>query len=192
MSRVFQKISDYQRDRYQQQTKLLSRMDSTLKSFTQDDLALEGKQTKLNASLAQLIRSLDTIKERPRPYKDLRSDVEQLRFALIQRPTAQDTRVSFGSYGGFESSYADQYQVNTKYDVNVQSIKSEIRSVKGMLLSRRNFPIVSTANAATNVPPAPTIQTVNAYHPRRKQPYRSELSNAQATTVEEVKQDQEQ
>lgn len=191
MSRVFQKIAYYQRDRYQQQTQRLSRMDSILESFTIDNPALRKEQDILNLSLDQLVKSLDMIKEKTQPYKILRSKVERLRIALVQDPISNHgigTRASdaFGPYSGFASSYADRYKVDTMHHSTIQSIKSEIRSVKGMLLSRRNFPIVGTA-APVNIPPPPTVYSQNVYHPRRKQSFRSELSNPQSTTVEEVK-----
>lgn len=162
MSRVLKKITDYQRDRYQQQTKLLSRMESTIKSFRIDDPELGCEQVKLNLSLDQLIKSMDTVKERTQPHKKLRSDVERLRHALLQSLTTRGTNgrapAKFGSYREYV------------FDGTVQSIKSEIRSVKGMLLSRHNFPIVTTSStfAASNIPPAPTVPATNAYHPRRR------------------------
>ncbi|KAL4213251.1 hypothetical protein CU097_009074 [Rhizopus azygosporus] len=78
-------------------------------------------------------------------------------------------------------------------DTAIQSLKSEIRSFKGALLSRRNFPTISTSPVTSNVP-SPIVTTAteppasipDAYHPRRKRSFRSELpSSAQVEKSED-------
>lgn len=195
MSKVFNKIAAYQRDRYQQHTQLLNRMESTLthSSTATDDLQLA--QEKLDSALHRLLQSARELKRQDQqPYKSLRSTMERFTNALSHNPlvTNTDARHQFNYQSGFASSYADRYQVDTNHNQTVQSIKSEIRSVKGMLLSRRNFPIVNTAAAAAAaaspliaqgfVPPAPTIPSPSTYHPRIGRSFRHQTS----TTVQDA------
>lgn len=190
MSKVFNKIAAYQRDRYQQHTQLLKRMESTLThdstTTTTNDLQLA--QEKLDSSLNRLLQSARELKQQDQqqPYKSLRSTMERFTNSLSHNPlvTNTDARHQFNYQSGFASSYADRYQVDTNHNLTVQGIKSEIRSVKGMLLSRRNFPIVNTAapTAPGFVPPAPTIPSPSSYHPRIGRSLRNQTS----TTVEDA------
>lgn len=165
-------------------------MESTLThhSTTTDDL--QKAQAKLDNSLNRLLQSARDLKqEGGQPYKLLRSTMEQFTNSLSHNPliTNTDARNQFNYQSGFASSYAGRYQVDTNHSLAVQSIKSEIRSVKGMLLSRRNFPVVSTAVPSSLisrgfVPPSPTISDQPAYHPRIGRSFRNQLS----TTVQDA------
>jgi hypothetical protein len=190
MSKVFNKIAAYQRDRYQQHTQLLNRMESTLTHSSTATHDLQLAQEKLDNSLNHLLQSARELKRQDQqPYKSLRSTMERFTNALSHNPLVANTdaRHQFNYQSGFASSYADRYQVDTDHNLTVQSIKSEIRSVKGMLLSRRNFPNVNTAAAPSPliaqgfVPPAPTIPSPSTYHPRIGRSFRNQTS----TTVED-------
>ncbi|GAN03375.1 AGR381Cp [Mucor ambiguus] len=191
MSKVFSKIAVYQRDRYQQHAQQWKRMESALthhSASTTNDLQLA--QEKLDNSLNRLLQSARELgQQKQQPYKPLRSTIERFTNSLSHNPlvTNTDTRHQFNYQSGFASSYADRYQVDTNHNLTVQSIKSEIRSVKGMLLSRRNFPIVNTAAPSPLisqgfVPPAPTIPSPSTYHPRIGRSFRNQTS----TTVEDA------
>ncbi|CAO3648351.1 unnamed protein product [Mucor hiemalis] len=191
MSRIFNKIAYYQSDRYQQNTRLLKESEETVKEFTSaatKDISFEREQTKLNESLDRLVEYAAKIKEkRQEPYyKGLKSNIEKFRNTILQNPYTSN---QFDYTSGMASSFANRYQVENNRNAAIQNIKSEIRSFKGMLLSRRNFPIVSTK--APVVPPpsssSPTTTTTatppvipkavpgafsnvdaNFFHPRRK------------------------
>ncbi|KAK4509714.1 uncharacterized protein ATC70_007016 [Mucor velutinosus] len=190
MLKVFTKIAAYQRDIYQQHTQLLHRMESTLTHYSTATNDLQVAQEKLDSSLNCLLQSTRELKQQDQgPYKSLRSAMERFTNSLSHNPLVTSTaaRHQFNYQSGFASSYADRYQVDTNHSLTVQGIKSEIRGVKGMLLSRRNFPIVNTAApspliAQGFVPPAPTIPTQSTYHPRRGRSFRNQTS----TTVEDA------
>ncbi|CAO0795850.1 unnamed protein product [Mucor circinelloides] len=190
MSKVLNRIAAYQRDRYQQHTQLLNRMETTLTHYSTTTSDLQLAQEKLDNSLNRLLQSTRELKQQgERPYKSLRSTMERFTNSLSHNPlvTNSDARSQFNYQSGFASSYADRYQVDTNHNLTVQGIKSEIRSVKGMLLSRRNFPIVNTAAPSAPiapgfVPPAPTIPNQSTYHPRIGRSFRNQTN----TTVEDA------
>jgi hypothetical protein len=208
MSRIFNKIAKYQSDRYQQNARLLEQSKESITEFTSkitQDNSFQKEQLKLNDSLDRLVEFAQHIKQRESPYKGLKSNIERFRNTMIQNPYTSN---QFDYTNGMASSFANRYQVETNRSAAIQNIKSEIRSFKGMLLSRRNFPIVSAAppvipptTTTSTIPKAPVAPGVfnpideNAHHPRRKRNYRTELAaqatsketNAQSTTVEEVK-----
>ncbi|KAL9554097.1 hypothetical protein MBANPS3_002963 [Mucor bainieri] len=195
MSKVLNRIAAYQRDRYQQHTKLLNRMESTLTHDASPSNDLQSAQEKLDDALHRLLQSTRELQQQQQqqdqqPYKSLRSTMERFTNALSHNPlvTNADARHQFNYQSGFASSYADRYQVDTNHNLTVQGIKSEIRSVKGMLLSRRNFPIVNTTAASPLVttqgfkPPAPSVPSPSSYHPRIGRSLRTQTS----TTVEDA------
>lgn len=165
-------------------------MESTLTHYSTTTDDLQKAQDKLDNSLNRLLQSARELKqEGNQPYKLLRSTMERFTNSLSNNPliTNTDTRNQFNYQNGFASSYADRYQVDTNHSLTVQNIKSEIRSVKGMLLSRRNFPVVSTAAPSQLVykgfvPPSPTIPDQSAYHPRIGRSFRNQLN----TTVQDA------
>jgi hypothetical protein len=212
MSKILNKIANYQSDRYQQNARLLKQSEDTITEFTTaQDNSLQTEQLKLNNSLDRLVEFAQKIKQRETPYKGLKSNVERFRNTMLQNPYTSN---QFDYTSGMSSSFANRYQVENNRSAAIQNIKSEIRSFKGMLLSRRNFPIVSAAPPV--IPPAPTTAIPkapvtpgafnpvdeNAHHPRRKRNYRNELAAqavsketnisstpppSQSTTIEEVK-----
>lgn len=164
MSKIFNKIADYQSDRYQQNTRLLKQSEETVKDFTTaatKDVSFKQEQTKLNTSLDQLVEYAKQIKEkRAEPYyKDLKSNIEKFRNTIIQNPYTSN---QFDYTTGMASSFANRYQVENNRNAAIQNIKSEIRSFKGMLLSRRNFPIVSTRPPMVPAPTASVPTTAAA------------------------------
>lgn len=217
MSKIFKSIADYQSDRYQQQTKLLKRTQDIIDQFS-TGTSLQAQQTQLNEKLDHLVQLAQSLKSdrKASGYKGLSSNIERFRNTMIQNPFTTNQFDYYGTSGSFGTSYANRYQEVNNNNVAVQNIKSEIRSFKGMLLSRRNFPtIASPVNPVSKVIPSttPTQQQVPVsptkaattpgspvtvdqpvYHPRiGRKSVRAELApttttNTQ-TTVEEVKED---
>ncbi|GAA5797295.1 hypothetical protein HPULCUR_002676 [Helicostylum pulchrum] len=135
---------------------------------------LHDQQIKLNDSLDRLVQLARKVKQdRETPYKELKSNIDGLRNAMLKQPLSSKNN----TYGA--SAYINMYHDKGNQDTVVQSIKSEIRSVKGMLLSRRNFPVAIPSVPATatkhSVIPAPKGISPS-YHPRRKRSFRSELN----------------
>ncbi|KAI8643168.1 hypothetical protein BD408DRAFT_365377 [Parasitella parasitica] len=195
MSNLFDAIAGYQSNRYRQHTHLLNRIGSTLSHSTKSD-DLKMAQETLDSSLDRLSQSVQRLQqERDPPYKSLRLTLKRLINSLSNNTliTNSDPRNQFNYQKGLAASYADHYQADANHSLIVQNIKSEIRSIKGSLLSRRNFPIVATASPSSPspltvqgfIPPPPTIvQNQSAYHPRiGRSSFRSEKStNVQETS----------
>lgn len=190
MSRIFKTIANYQANRYRENNRLFEKIDaSIIQTNTEDGDPLHNQQIKLNNSLDRLVWLARKVKEdRENPYKELKSNIDGLRNAMLQQPLSSNNN----TYGA--SAYINMYHDRGNQDAVFQSIKSEIRSVKGMLLSRRNFPVAkpsvatatatattTTAAAAAAMPlkysviPAPKDKSPS-YHPRRKRSFRSELN----------------
>lgn len=173
MSNILRAIANYQANRYKQTATLLNRISSCIQA-QQTNTSFETEQNKLNDSLDQLVQLTLQIKEGRQTYKGLRSDVKQFTDTILQTslPPTHSTYVT----GGFSNRYQDSN------NEAIQNVKSEIRSFKGMLLSRRNFP-VATAPAVAPVTltsrhpiiPAP-VEPSPIYHPRRKRSFRHELA----------------
>ncbi|KAI7860092.1 hypothetical protein BDC45DRAFT_168874 [Circinella umbellata] len=130
------------------------------------------------------------------PYRDFRDKLTGLKDAITNPHYMNSTYSHFNSFG-----YSPGRMNNSNDSPAVQSFKSEIRSFKGMLLNRRNFPMASTtqnksrpaspvtpsspittATTATTAttPPSTTaapIRDIPQYHPRRRESYRAELNN---------------
>ncbi|KAG2232057.1 hypothetical protein INT48_009405 [Thamnidium elegans] len=176
MSRILKSIANYQANRYKETNRLFEKIDeSIIQTKTEDDGPLRDQQIKLKDSLDRLVQLARKVKQdREDPYEGLKSNIDGLRNAMLQQPLSSNQN----TYGA--SAYINMYHDRGTQDAVVQSIKSEIRSVKGMLLSRRNFPVVIpsvSAAAATkhSVIPAPKDKSPS-YHPRRKRSFRSELN----------------
>lgn len=182
MSRIFNSIAKYQSNRYKDHTDVLKRIEAKLRehaSSTHESLIKE--QSHLNSGLHRLLSlsSIERTKNRSE-YKMLRSIVDDFQMTITKT-----TYTSNFSYSGFTPSYSSRLPHDDQ-DTAIQSLKSEIRSFKGTLLSRRNFPIISTSPVTSNVPsPIATTATEESpasvpdtYHPRRKRSFRSELPSS--------------
>ncbi|KAG0748014.1 hypothetical protein G6F57_008061 [Rhizopus arrhizus] len=189
MSRIFRSIAGYQSNRYKDHTKFLKRIESKLKEQQTESTFTEfiNKQKSLGDYLLQLSSSIKTITKQDDKYKHLRSAVDDLHHTFTKLPHSNSNHFS---YGGFASSYtyhsSSSFKGDDDNDAAIQSLKSEIRSFKGTLLSRRNFPTITTS-LNTIKSPAISPQTASTekdfYHPRRRRSFRSEL----ATDSEKMK-----
>jgi hypothetical protein len=189
MSRIFRSIAGYQSNRYKDHTKFLKRIESKLKEQQTESTFTEfiNKQKSLGDHLLQLLSSIKTITKQDDKYKHLRSAVDDLHHTFTKLPHSNSNHFS---YGGFASSYtyhsSSSFKGDDDNDAAIQSLKSEIRSFKGILLSRRNFPTITTS-LNTIKSPAISPQTASTekdfYHPRRRRSFRSEL----ATDSEKMK-----
>lgn len=172
MSKIFNSIARYQGNRYNDYRNVLSRMELMLKEYSNNSI----DQTHLQQSLDKLV---DTVKSTPREdkaYKECLSTMERFKNSLVNDPMISPSS-SYERYGNFTNVFAERYQVNTDQSNIIQSVKSDIRSLKGSLLSRRNFPttrqsIVPPPQTAVFMPPPPTIANHN--HPRNK--YQREMN----------------
>lgn len=175
MSKILRTISNYQANRYKQTANLLNRINSCIQ-VQQTNTNLETEQIKLNDSLDRLVQLTQQIKNdrEDQPYQDLKSDIGRFTDTILQT-SLTPSHNTYNETSGFSNRYRDNNSAA------VQNIKSEIRSFKGMLLSRRNFPVVAPVGAPViptirhSVIPAPVEQSP-IYHPRRKRSFRSELS----------------
>ena len=76
-----------------------------------------------------------------KPYSGLRDGLSSLRSTLEDSNDTYSSYSSYASYGFGRSGSQDSPAV--------QGFKSEIRSFKGMLLNRRNFPMVNTSRPSS-------------------------------------------
>jgi hypothetical protein len=166
MSKILRTISNYQANRYKQTANLLNRINS----------CIQVQQTNTNLETDRLVQLTQQIKNdrEDQPYQDLKSDIGRFTDTILQSSLTPNHN-TYNETSGFSNRYRDNNSAA------VQNIKSEIRSFKGMLLSRRNFPVVTPVGALViptirhSVIPAPVEQSP-IYHPRRKRSFRSELS----------------
>jgi hypothetical protein len=133
------------------------------------------------------------------PYGQFKNTLLDLKEVLNRPEYNFSTYTPYSMYG---STFANRS--NTGFDdTAVQGVKSEIRSFKGMLLSRRNFPtaqikplppVTSSTTTSTMATPkdnkdekdtnVTSATTTHSYHPRQRQnSYRAELQ-AKAKTTE--------
>lgn len=171
MTRILKSIANYQANRYGETKQVFEHIEVCIKKQSADS-RLDTEQTKLNNSLDRIVQLAQQVKDnRKNPYEDLKLNIDEFRNAVLRQPLS-----SSHQYGasGFINLYHDQ----GNKDMTIQNIKSEIRSVKGMLLSRRNFPVVTPAAIIKHsVIPVPKEQPP-IYHPRRKRSFRSELNSS--------------
>ncbi|KAI8093023.1 peroxisomal membrane anchor protein conserved region-domain-containing protein [Halteromyces radiatus] len=228
ISPIFNSIIEYQRNRYNDRYEKLGRLNDTLRQQLgelpiptilddKDNVEIQksgywtpliNEQKTLMDSLERLVTLSQQRTNDKDTYSSFKTTLLDLK-TILQRP-----EYSFSSYTPF-SMYGSAYanRSNTGFDdAAVQSVKSEIRSFKGMLLSRRNFPTAqirpsSTTTVATSTPSSatpivddgmtPTENTTStsstashqSYHPRQRQSYRSELraqTLAATTTTEKT------
>ncbi|KAI9255607.1 hypothetical protein BDA99DRAFT_517186 [Phascolomyces articulosus] len=188
---IFNSIAKYQSDRYNQRSTLLSRLNKTLselKPKEDNQKLLESHET-----LGERVESVVELADRrvramnmDEPYKEFRNKLSSLKDAITNPDYTYSSYSQFGSYG-----YNPGRMNNSNDSPAVQSFKSEIRSFKGMLLNRRNFPMANTstttsrpaspATSTTPATPATPVRDVPQYHPRRRESYRSELNNTTTT-----------
>lgn len=175
MSNLLKTIAHYQASRYKQHAVLLNRINQSIQSQQEDTTSsLRTEQTKLNNSLDQLVKLTLQLKEsrhKQQSYNGLKSDVDQFRDIIIQ--TSLPPNHSTYGTSVFSNRYGDSM------NATVQNVKSEIRSFKGALLSRRNFPVVTSSSVTPiirhSIIPVP-VEQPPIYHPRRKRSFRSELA----------------
>ncbi|KAI8061468.1 peroxisomal membrane anchor protein conserved region-domain-containing protein [Gilbertella persicaria] len=176
MSIILNKVAQYQSHRYQQHRHLLSRIELTLKQYSTTDIkTLDLQQSKLNQSIIDMTNTLMSLKKQQMPYQCLNSCLAQFQNMLLQHPSNTpnyQNRLSFGNYGGFATSFADKHHAESDNNTMIQNIKSHIRSLKGTLLSRKNFP----AAKYSSIPPGSTVIDPRENHPRKKASFRSELN----------------
>lgn len=126
--------------------------------------------------LERLVQLSQKCADQEEPYGKFKNTLLDLKEVLNRPEYNFSTYTPYSMYG---STFANRS--NTGFDdTAVQGVKSEIRSFKGMLLSRRNFPTAQVKPAATPSPPPsapPPADTPQAYHPRQRQTpsYRSDL-----------------
>lgn len=77
-----------------------------------------------------------------KPYSGLRDGLSSL------RSTLEDSNDTYSSYSPY-ASYGFGRSSGSQDSPAVQGFKSEIRSFKGMLLNRRNFPMVNTSRPSS-------------------------------------------
>lgn len=100
-------------------------------------------------------RSQKYIDEEKEPYGQFRNVLINFK-DVITKPEYNYT--SYTPYSVYGSSFSNKS--NTGFDDDaVQGVKSEIRSFKGMLLSRRNFPKAQLKPSATSTPSTPSLTT---------------------------------
>ncbi|KAG2211572.1 hypothetical protein INT47_008668 [Mucor saturninus] len=175
MSNLLRTIANYQANRYKQNAVVLSRINQCIQSQqTGTTNSLETEQSKLNDSIDRLVELTLQYKEsriKHQPYIDFKSNVEQFKDIIIQTSMPPN-------YGSYSTSVFSN-KCSDSIEAVVQNVKSEIRSFKGTLLSRRNFPVVTpspvTPTIRHSIIPVP-VEQPPIYHPRRKRSFRSELA----------------
>lgn len=127
--------------------------------------------------LDRLVQLSQKYADQEEPYGKLKDTLLDFKEVLNRPEYNFSTYTPYSMYG---STFANRS--NTGFDdAAVQGVKSEIRSFKGMLLSRRNFPAAqgkpATIAPPPSPPPPPTADTTQAYHPRQRQAssYRADL-----------------
>lgn len=149
---IFNRIAEYQRTRYNQRREIADRLLKSIKSYNteNDDLdALidQGEEETVADALAKhhsdmsskIDKLLETSRERiatvvkDKTYSNFRSELTSFR-NVITTPTSDNT------YSAYSPSH---YMRNASSDSPaVSGLKSDIRSLKAVLLNRRNFPTV--------------------------------------------------
>ncbi|GAN05928.1 peroxisomal membrane anchor family protein [Mucor ambiguus] len=149
---IFNRIAEYQRTRYNQRKEIADRLLKSIKSYNteNDDLdALidQGEEKTVADALvkhhsdmsSKIDKLLETSRERiaaavkDKTYSNFRSELTSLR-NVITSPSSDNT------YSSYSPSH---YMRNTSSDSPaVSGLKSDIRSLKAVLLNRRNFPTV--------------------------------------------------
>ncbi|KAG2194410.1 hypothetical protein INT47_003121 [Mucor saturninus] len=150
---LLNRIAEYQRTRYNQRKEIADKLQKSLKSFCleNDDLdavidqgdentvmdALASRQTELSSKIDTLIissreRITDTLKQKT--YSDFRSDLTS--FKNVVQGTSP-----YSSYASYAPGTS--YNRNNSDSAAVAGLKSDIRSLKAVLLNRRNFPQVA-------------------------------------------------
>lgn len=156
---ILQGIARYQRGRYNDYRALFGKIQQRLEENKQESpLRIVDARQKLTERLNRLTLDLKDAAEdtRDEPYSEFRDKLADLRYAIEQPDMLYSTYSPYSLRGSGLGSDSPA----------VQSLKSEIRSLKGTLLSRRNFPMAkptpaaSTAAAATTTTPA-TPSAVN-------------------------------
>ncbi|CAO3599690.1 unnamed protein product [Absidia cylindrospora] len=219
ISPIFNSIAGYQRHRYNDRYDKLQRLGDTLRQQLnpedEEDDGMETQSTGYWSSLIKEQRSLmdrlerlvsvsqTHVAEEQEPYGKFKNTLLDLKEVLNRPEYNFSTYTPYSMYG---STFANRS--NTGFDdTAVQGVKSEIRSFKGMLLSRRNFPTAHIKPLSSVVVPSATTTTTTkeddpsvatttttttttpstTYHPRQRQnSYRAELqakSQAAETTT---------
>ncbi|KAI8384419.1 peroxisomal membrane anchor protein conserved region-domain-containing protein [Radiomyces spectabilis] len=160
MSRIFRRIAVYQCDRYNQHKALLERLNTKLKAMESSSAAsldvIRRQQTKSLENLQKVQTDIHGYIDENEPYAKFLNALNGFKDQLTHPDVIFS---SFNTSNNFGLSFRD-YRSD---DSVVQGFKSEIRSFKGMLLSRRNFPSVKpTTTFSTQVSPAtpPSTESV--------------------------------
>ncbi|OBZ87148.1 Peroxisomal membrane protein PEX14 [Choanephora cucurbitarum] len=141
---IFNRIAAYQRTRYQQRKEIADKLSKALRSFDteNDDLdalidqgdekttcdALVKHQHQLQLKLDQLIQTA-------------KGSLQQHLYDPIRTPLTdlKSTLMSLDPHYG-STTYSGYYTRQTPSNPVVSGLKSDIRSLKAVLLNRRNFP----------------------------------------------------
>ncbi|KAI8137413.1 peroxisomal membrane anchor protein conserved region-domain-containing protein [Fennellomyces sp. T-0311] len=180
---IFDSIARYQGDRYNQRTALLSTLNEKLtglkpadsnKQLVEKHQTLSDRMARVVELAEQRVKALND-----EPYSDFRDKVTELKDAISHPDYIYSSFSQFNSY-----SYNPGRFNNSTESPAVQSFKSEIRSFKGMLLNRRNFPSANVGGSRPSSPvtPAAPVRDVPNYHPRRRESFRAELNNSGSST----------
>lgn len=153
MGPLFESIAAYRRSRYNERRSLLEKLNNKLLPEEEEDKRLALKYENLSESLARLTEKIKRYGEQRQdqePYADFRNKLADLRETVSQPDHIYSTY----------SSYMPPFQSSSHLEnPAVKEFKSEIRSFKGMLLSRRNFPMVNTNRPASSTTTTTTTAT---------------------------------
>ncbi|KAI7864126.1 peroxisomal membrane anchor protein conserved region-domain-containing protein [Spinellus fusiger] len=146
------RIAAYQQTRYQQQTEMLSRMDKLLKDafVPKEEESEKDKERETSLYLHTIVKNHQTLSDlggkwveetrllvkeaSTTSFEELHSSLKELRM------TVSSSEEVFSAYPSYGSPYG---ALRNPESPSVQALKSEIRSFKGALLNRRNFPMVT-------------------------------------------------
>ncbi|KAI9253719.1 hypothetical protein EDC94DRAFT_263204 [Helicostylum pulchrum] len=147
MSRVLNSIANYQANRYRETTRLFEKIDASVIQTNTDPL--HDQQIKLNDSLDRLVQLARKVKQdRETPYKELKSNIDGLRNAMLKQPLSSKNN----TYGA--SAYINMYHDKAIPSVPATATKhSVIPAPKGISPSyhpRRKRSFRSELNPLTN------------------------------------------
>ncbi|KAI8328899.1 peroxisomal membrane anchor protein conserved region-domain-containing protein [Chlamydoabsidia padenii] len=182
ISPILNSIAGYQRNRYNDRHEKLLKLNKSLQHHLPKKSSTEGYWSPLINEQQTLMERLERLVQCSQnytlhqPYGKFKNTLLDLKQVLERPEYNYSTYTPYSMYGS----------TNRTEDTAVQGVKSEIRSFKGMLLSRRNFPTAQVKPASTTisttVAPVPVTPT---YHPRQRQSsYRSELQAKEQTGTE--------
>lgn len=152
---IFNRIAEYQRTRYNQRKEIADRLLKSIKSYNteNDDLdALidQGEEKTVADALVKhhsdMSSKVDKLLEisrkhisdalKPKTYNDFRSELTSFRNVITSSTSTSDSN----GYSAYSPSYYVRNTASSSNSTAVSGLKSDIRSLKAVLLNRRNFP----------------------------------------------------